>query len=805
MAYRLLHKKSSVSGKTPSSDQLEFGEIAINYNSNSPTIYIKNSEKNIVSFIDEENIKTLITNENKDIKEKIDVFFNDNPEINETIDTLKEIQTYFDTQGKDVTDLIETVNELKNNTQFINVTYEELISLCNNSQLTAHAKYCITDYVTTTIQDDTISALHPFDIVVEAISTNTLSEDAKAFQSSRDNGYFNNNKLESWEIKYCIYNDTTRFAWVDETNGKGVIYYMKDEYNNEAWYDFKNIQFLRTTDFFDTNSFLPYLEGNNYYFTFSNIVNNEIIDGTIYNENITISIQNKIDKINDTKYSLNNTIFINDSSSYTRYNVIGFGNHTNTFGAKCQANTILQHCYNNVVSNMFRNNVIAQYFCNNKVSGQFEYNTLGIQCWNNDFSGHIWFTTFGSQFNYCSFNIPEGSELEYCEFGSGIGFLNGIPPIKKVTFENNVAWYNSTTYVSNLQTIDGITLEEALTQKHDEQLYVYKVGDKYGVTSLHNINNNTLTPIYSNPNLDFDSTNNNVNCHGYVGTLQNINVNGDLILIDSIGVYVREGNASPNLDTPVWCRLLKFVNGAWEIVYQSIESKTIMGIAPETLFSFKMKAVNEQNKLIKSTDKIAIVYVDAENALVISSVLLGYKSINVPGGLSNQIANNSTGVSNWAPAFVIGYLSMADTPKNVVTIENSQTITGTKQFNNGINISGKSFISSSIESGELKVLHNDSNKGFIIRTNNTSDDILPLEILSTNGENYFQYIFPKTNGNIPVGVKINDTIYNAEVIDGLIDLTNIFNELATKINENEVVTAKALNDLNSRLQKLEIK
>ena len=44
---------------------------------------------------------------------------------------------------------------------------------------------------------------------------------------------------------------------------------MKDEYKNECWYDFKNIQFLRTSDFFNTNSFLPHLEGDNYYYTFS--------------------------------------------------------------------------------------------------------------------------------------------------------------------------------------------------------------------------------------------------------------------------------------------------------------------------------------------------------------------------------------------------------------------------------------------------------------------------------------------------------------------------------------------------------
>ncbi len=264
--------------------------------------------------------------------------------------------------------------------------------------------------------------------------------------------------------------------------------------------------------------------------------------------------------------------------------------------------------------------------------------------------------------------------------------------------------------------------------------------------SIKNDSNNTLTYIYSDPNLDFESTSNNINCHGYVGTLKSINVKGDLILIDSIGVYVREGNASPNLDTSVWCRILKFVNGTWEIVYQSIKSKTIKDIAPETLFSFKMKAVNDSNKLIKSSDRIAIVYVDREDAPVLSSTQLGFKSLSIPGGLSNAITNSSSGNSAWAPAFVIGYLSMAD--DNYVNIESSQTITGTKQFNNGINISGKSFITSAIDGGELKVLHNNSSKGFIVRTVNGSDNILPLEILSTDGLDSYKYTFPTKSGEV---------------------------------------------------------
>ena len=47
--------------------------------------------------------------------------------------------------------------------------------------------------------------------------------------------------LSAWELKYCLDNDTSRFEWANEIDGMGVIYYMKDEWGNEAPYDFKNI------------------------------------------------------------------------------------------------------------------------------------------------------------------------------------------------------------------------------------------------------------------------------------------------------------------------------------------------------------------------------------------------------------------------------------------------------------------------------------------------------------------------------------------------------------------------------------
>ena len=49
--------------------------------------------------------------------------------------------------------------------------------------------------------------------------------------------------LGAWTLKYSLDNDTDRFAWADTENGKGVIYYMRDEFGNEAPYDFKNIMY----------------------------------------------------------------------------------------------------------------------------------------------------------------------------------------------------------------------------------------------------------------------------------------------------------------------------------------------------------------------------------------------------------------------------------------------------------------------------------------------------------------------------------------------------------------------------------
>ena len=120
------------------------------------------------------------------------------------------------------------------------ITYSELKTKRNNGTLTPGMQYRITDYQCTTTQEDTSSAMHRFDIIVTADSSSALNENARAIQHAGDT-YFSDNNLKVWELKYTIDNDNSVYGWADNANGKGVIYWMKDEFGNECPYDFKNI------------------------------------------------------------------------------------------------------------------------------------------------------------------------------------------------------------------------------------------------------------------------------------------------------------------------------------------------------------------------------------------------------------------------------------------------------------------------------------------------------------------------------------------------------------------------------------
>ena len=468
----------------------------------------------------------------------------------------------------------------KGGTTTISITYSDLVDLRNNSELNPGTKYRITDYVTTTSQPNTQSAGHQFDIIVEALSENTLSEDAKAIQNENDE-YFDGSNLEAWELKYCLDNDTARFGWavtnttvnsenvniidtlitdngfndpflpdyyiyidtagneferyvpeeegdgmrdtdffieygretspdglenqlciykndlsdenymeggeeegpdyadkffywsteeVDgiiydkwkksetdsgwnitdgggnvfiltqrittgeinlvENKGKGVIYYMKDEFNNETPYDFKNIKFYREKQ-------------NKYVFTFSWINENEDVEDLtlrqdlLSGDRIAYGTHNNIIKIynkgnqqqlNDVTFvssylydsgffngchsnslgnnchsnSFGNNCYSNSLGNNCQSNSLGNGCYSNSLGNGCYSNSLGNNCYSNSLGNNCYYNSLGNYCYYNSFGDQFNYNTFGNYCYNNTFGNYCYSNTFGDQFNYNS-------------------------------------------------------------------------------------------------------------------------------------------------------------------------------------------------------------------------------------------------------------------------------------------------------------------------------------------------------------------------------------------------------------------
>ena len=148
----------------------------------------------------------------------------------------------------DLTQVVSKIQELrvadKNEPDVISITYSNLKSKRDTHNLIPGKVYRITDYVTTTTNVESRSAGHQFDILVTAKDNSNLLEDAQACLHSGDT-YFSNVNFNGWKIWYCLDNDTNRFNWADTINGKGVIYRLIDEWNNDLPYDFKNIQFKR--------------------------------------------------------------------------------------------------------------------------------------------------------------------------------------------------------------------------------------------------------------------------------------------------------------------------------------------------------------------------------------------------------------------------------------------------------------------------------------------------------------------------------------------------------------------------------
>ena len=461
-----------------------------------------------------------------------------------------------------------------NDKRYVETTYSELKSLRDEGKLVPCALYRITDYQCTTTQEETRSAGHQFDIIVQALSESVLSEDARAIQHKfempekcyslddedyayydgivvidgikyakysinkysylininnptffgivestdskykysffrnytwdseindwriedddsslnlnfdvdlREFSYFSNSNLAAWKLKYCLDNDEERFAWAQKGNtgfgviqespdntddttilfkrypqgdkndkfawafirgsedvsivdftgdyddidtsdilltntenpksgdtaelssigsinvyvydyknigeiaeGKGVIYQMIDEYNNDCPYDFKNIQFLRSKDWHSEHTdWVEEVIGQNpdmdiYYFTFSWINSDYSVEDVSVvgkNNDINVLMYAKNNVINicekeiDNKYVLvylNNIILV---SSFNTNGEIYSGTINNIFRYGCKTCTFGDGIHDNIFDINFINNIMSNYINGNKSFG----------------------------------------------------------------------------------------------------------------------------------------------------------------------------------------------------------------------------------------------------------------------------------------------------------------------------------------------------------------------------------------------------------------------------------------------------
>ena len=214
---------------------------------------------------------------------------------------------------------------------------------------------------------------------------------------------------------------------------KGIITHMKDEYNNEYPYDFKNIQYKRykitecqkVPDLVGTYLGLP--NGNGYSVDDTDYIwvyccggeEDETLTGTAYANVI----------LNDNTGSLNNIVmgsgcysnrfdgvecYDNTFGNYLQRNTFGNSCGGNTFGNNNFRNTFGNECYNNTFGNNIWYNTFGNYCSDNTFGNSCGGNTFGNDCYGNTFGNDFYYNTFGNNNNNNTF----GNSCQYNTFGN---------------------------------------------------------------------------------------------------------------------------------------------------------------------------------------------------------------------------------------------------------------------------------------------------------------------------------------------------------------------------------------------------
>lgn len=327
--------------------------------------------------------------------------------------------------------------------------------------------------------------------------------------------------MNAWELKYCLDNDKKLFDWA-ETDGKGVIYYLKDEFGNEAPYDFKNVLFRRKNiTRVSSNDLSIFTQGENshlgllsnygitcgdnnyYYYTFDtpfnagndsslfgdsayNTIKPYILEGQRLINNIVLGIANN-NTIGSNCYDL--TLWGTVGENNLTYNcsnllVVGLSQTIMTYVRSTTffslgSTTFGSGCFDNIGS-MLTNSEIGDG-CNNN---NFGTGNMGIKmgngCTNNTFGTFNYNNTFKSGVANCNL----GNYVSYCEFGIAAVDITLPNYVRYCKFEPDIHKIKFTTsggstsryiqYVTVCRGISNLTVAPPRNTAY-EQIY-YKTG-----------------------------------------------------------------------------------------------------------------------------------------------------------------------------------------------------------------------------------------------------------------------------------------------------------------------------------------
>lgn len=272
------------------------------------------------------------------------------------------------------------------------ILHSQLVALRNAGLLEPGTQYRIIDYECTTTQAGTDVVQHPFDIIVFADDENTLNENARAVLRKSDTYYpGNNSDLGAWELKYTIDNDQTRFSWADP-NGKGVVYYMKDDHGNEAPYDFKQIVFARYPvdnayghsgiyDAWATPTMAAAFPEEEpldlgpiptYFYTFSFIDDGPVRDNSVTQDEDCFknTVQAYHPEVGSWEFGaekLPDVVFIETTAYHTQYDTARHGTTQNTLGSGCHDLTFSASTHNNTFGENVRSSIFQTQFVDNTI------------------------------------------------------------------------------------------------------------------------------------------------------------------------------------------------------------------------------------------------------------------------------------------------------------------------------------------------------------------------------------------------------------------------------------------------------